>query len=70
MTPVNRQPAATAPLPDNVVRLPVRVAPGPMGCLLTLVRLHGAWRRNNPGATFEEDMAAGEQLSKEIGTHA
>lgn len=54
----------------EVVRLPVRREPGPMGGLIALARLHGAWRRNNPGATFEQDMAAGEQIAKEIGIHA
>lgn len=70
MTPANRPARTSVPLPDNVVRLPVRAAPGPVGGLLTLARLHGAWRRNNPGATFEEDLAAGEQIAKEIGIHA
>lgn len=67
MTTVRGNPSTSAPLPDNVVRMPVRPAAGPMGALLTLARQMGAWRRNNPHATVEEDLAAGERIAKELG---
>lgn len=67
VTAVRRNPSASAPLPDNVVRLPVRPESGPMGACITLARLHGAWRRNNPHATVDEDLAAGDRIAKELG---
>ncbi len=67
MTPIRRQPSASAPLPDNVVRLPVRPAAGPVGALLTLARYRAAWMRANPHATADEELAAAAEIRKELG---
>lgn len=67
MTPISRPSAAVVPLPDNVVRLPVRPAPGPCGDLVTLVRYRAAWMRANPHATVDEELAAAAEISKELG---
>ena len=44
---MNRKPAPSQ-ASAQVVRLPVRPAPGPMGALLTLARYRAAWLRANP----------------------
>lgn len=67
MTPVTRRPSASVPLPDNVVRMPVRPAPGPAGDLITLARYRAAWQRANPNATADEELAAAAAISKELG---
>lgn len=67
MTPVTRQPSASVPLPDNVVRLPVRPDPGPCGDLITLARYRAAWQRANPNATADEELAAASDIRKELG---
>jgi hypothetical protein len=52
----------------EVVRLPVRtVNPSTPEALGQLARRHAAWRRNNPTATFDEDLAAGADIAKELG---
>jgi hypothetical protein len=52
----------------QVIALPVRkVDPKSAAALTQLAQRHGAWRRANPHATVEQDMAAGERLAKELG---
>lgn len=58
-----KAPAQTA----EVLRLPVRPAPGPMGALLTLARYRAAWLRANPNATADEELAAAAEIAKELG---
>jgi hypothetical protein len=66
-TATPRLPACSVPLPDNVVRLPVRPAAGPMGALITLARYRAAWLRANPNATADEELAAAAEIAKELG---
>ena len=67
MTPVSRPSTSSVPLPDNVVRMPVRPAPGPCGDLLTLARYRAAWMRANPHATADEELAAAAEIRQELG---
>lgn len=67
MTPANRQASTSVPLPDNVVRMPVRAAAGSAGDLLTLARYRAAWCRANPHATVDEELAAAAEIAKELG---
>lgn len=61
MTPITRQ-AAT------VVHLPLpKVEPKSTEAMLLHVQRFSAWRRNNPGATLDEELAEGARLSKELG---
>jgi hypothetical protein len=62
MTPVARRQSAT------VVRLPLpKVDPKSPAALVLLARLHGNWRRANPHATVDEDLAAGARIRKGLG---
>lgn len=63
MTPAS--PSATA----RVVALPVRPVDRnvPMAAHIQLAQRHGAWRRANPNATVDEDLAAGARIAKELG---
>lgn len=62
MTPVAKRQACM------VVRLPLpKVDPRSPAALQLLAQRHGAWRRNNPHATVDEDMAAGARIAKELG---
>lgn len=62
MTPVAKSQACM------VVRLPLpKVNPKSPAALQLLAERHGAWRRSNPHATFEEDLAAGACIAKELG---
>lgn len=62
MTQVARRVSAT------VVKLPLpKVDPKSPAALQLLAQRHGAWRRNNPNATVEQDLAAGASIAKELG---
>lgn len=60
---------AAATSTARVISLPVRpVDPTiPMAAHIQLAQRLGAWRRANPNATVEEDLAAGAEIAKELG---
>jgi hypothetical protein len=61
-------PASTPARNAQVVQLPVRVCdPKSPDALVQLAQRHGAWRRANPHATADEDIAAGARIAKELG---
>lgn len=52
----------------TVIPLPVpRVNPNSPAALILLAQRHAAWRRNNPNASVDEDLAAGARIAKELG---
>ena len=51
-----------------VIPLPMpRVDPKSPEAMLQHVQRFSAWRRNNPNATLQEELAEGARLSKELG---
>lgn len=52
----------------KVIRLPVKPARNSVAALILLANRLGEWRKDNPAATFEEEVAAGQRIAKELGT--